>query len=103
MFSFYLSHEVILENIDYWVLYKNISQTLFVYFNQTSFNVWAKYIIFDIVFKLLAMSTYGKFAQAPSNFTFATLGICQRAFNTVVSSNWVLRSSNINQTVAIVE
>ena len=30
------------------------------------------------VFKLLANSTYGKFAQNPNNFTFAKLCLCEK-------------------------
>ena len=39
------------------------------------------------VFKLLANSTYGKFAQNPNNFTFAKLCICEKDFNKAIISN----------------
>ena len=64
----------------------------------------AKNLVFFVnVFKLLANSTYGKFAQNPNNYTYAKLCLNQQQFNKSVNSKRFIRASIINQTVAIIE
>ena len=55
------------------------------------------------VFKLLANSTYGKFAQNPNNFTYAKLCLCEKDLKKAINSKRFLHACIINQDVAIVE
>ena len=55
------------------------------------------------VFKLLANSTYGKFAQNPKNFTFAKLCLSEKDLKKAINSKRFLHACIINQDVAIVE
>ena len=55
------------------------------------------------IFKLLANSTYGKFAQTPLNFTFAKLCLNKSYFKKCINSPRFLRATIVNNDVAIVE
>ena len=55
------------------------------------------------MFKLLANSTYGKFAQNPNNFTYAKLCLCDRDLKKAINSSRFLRATIVNQNVSIVE
>ena len=64
----------------------------------------AKNLTFFVnVFKLLANSTYGKFAQNPNNFTHAKLGLSKKELRKSTNSNRFLSVSVISKSVAIVE
>mgnify|MGYP000996592123 CR=1 FL=1 len=55
------------------------------------------------VFKLLANSTYGKFAQNPNNFTFAKLCLCEKDLKKAVNCKRFLRAYIVNKNVTVVE
>ena len=68
-----------------------------------SFYAKQNLTFFANVFKLLANSTYGKFAQAPRNFTHAKLCLNKQQFQKSINSERFLRSCIINKDLAIVE
>ena len=55
------------------------------------------------IFKFLANSTYGKFAQTPLNYTFAELCLNKSNFKKCINSERFLRATVISKNVAIVE
>ena len=55
------------------------------------------------VFKLLANTTYGKFAQTPLNFTYAKLCLNKHDFKKNINSERFLRTCIISKDIAIVE
>ena len=71
--------------------------------NLRSISAAENLTFFVNVFKLLANSTYGKFAQNPNNFTHAKLCLNEKELRKATNSNRFLSVSVINQNVAIVE
>ena len=71
--------------------------------NLRSISAAKNLTFFVNVFKLLANSTYGKFAQNPNNFTHAKLCLNEKELRKATNSNRFLSVSVINQNVAIVE
>ena len=103
---FYLSHGLVLKKVHRIVSFKQkpfLKDYILTLTHLRSIAAKNNLTFFVNVFKLLANSTYGKFAQNPNNFTFAKLCICEKDFNKAINSNRFLRASIINQTVAIVE
>ena len=103
---FYLSHGLVLKKVHRIVSFKQkpfLKDYILTLTHLRSIAAKNNLTFFVNVFKLLANSTYGKFAQNPNNFTFAKLCIQEKDFNKAINSNRFLRASIINQTVAIVE
>ena len=103
---FYLSHGLILKKIHRIVSFKQkpfLKDYILTLTNLRSISAAKNLTFFVNVFKLLANSTYGKFAQNPNNFTYAKLCLCERDLKKAINSNRFLRASIVNQDVAIVE
>jgi len=103
---FYLSHGLILKKIHRIVSFKQkpfLKEYILTLTNLRSISAAKNLTFFVNVFKLLANSTYGKFAQNPNNFTYAKLCLCERDLKKAINSNRFLRASIVNQDVAIVE
>ena len=103
---FYLSHGLILKKIHRIVSFKQkpfLKDYILTLTNLRSISAAKNLTFFVNVFKLLANSTYDKFAQNPNNFTYAKLCLCERDLKKAINSNRFLRASIVNQDVAIVE
>ena len=103
---FYLSHGLILEKVHRIVSFKQkpfLKDYILTLTRLRSKAAERNLTFFVNVFKLLANSTYGKFAQNPNNFTFAKLCLSERDFKKAVNSKRFLRACIVNDNVTIVE
>ena len=103
---FYLSHGLILKKIYRIVSFRQkpfLKEYILTLTNLRSISAAKNLTFFVNVFKLLANSTYGKFAQNPNNFTHAKLCLNEKELRKATNSNRFLSVSVINQNVAIVE
>ena len=103
---FYLSQGLILKKIHRIVSFKQkpfLKDYILTLTNLRSISAAKNLTFFVNVFKLLANSTYGKFAQNPKNFTYAKLCLCERDLKKAINSSRFLRATIVNQNVSIVE
>ena len=103
---FYLSHGLILKKIHRIVSFKQkpFLKEYILSLTKLRSEAAAKNLTFFVnVFKLLANSTYGKFAQNPNNYTHAKLCLNEKDLRKATNFNHVLSVSVINKSVAIVE
>ena len=103
---FYLSHGLILKKIHRIVSFKQkpFLKEYILSLTKLRSEAAAKNLTFFVnVFKLLANSTYGKFAQNPNNFTHAKLCLSEKELRKSTNSNRFLSVSVISKSVAIVE
>ena len=78
---FYLSHGLVLEKVHRIVSFNQkpfLKDYILTLTRLRSIAAGKNLTFFVNVFKLLANSTYGKFAQNPNNFTFAKLCLCEK-------------------------
>ena len=78
---FYLSHGLVLEKVHRIVSFNQkpfLKDYILTLTRLRSIAAGKNLTFFVNVFKLLANSTYGKFAQNPNNFTFAKLFCAKR-------------------------
>ena len=103
---FYLSHGLILKKVHRIVSFKHkpfLKEYILTLTKLRSISAAKNLSFFVNVFKLLANSTYGKFARNPNNFTYAKLCLNEKELRKATNSNRFLSVSVINQNVAIVE
>ena len=103
---FYLSHGLRLKKIHRIVSFKQkpfLKDYILTLTHLRSRAAENNQTFFVNVFKLLANSTYGKFAQNPNNFTYAKLCLCEKDLKKAINSKRFLHACIINQDVAIVE
>ena len=103
---FYLSHGLVLEKVHRIVSFNQkpfLKDYILTLTRLRSKAAEQNLTFFVNVFKLLANSTYGKFAQNPNNFTFAKLCLCEKDLKKAVNSKRFLRACIVNKNVTIVE
>ena len=103
---FYLSHGLVLKKVHKIVSFKQkpfLKDYILTLTRLRSIAAANNLTFFVNVFKLLANSTYGKFAQNPKNFTFAKLCLSEKDLKKAINSKRFLHACIINQDVAIVE
>ena len=103
---FYLSHGLVLKKVHRIVSFSQepfLKDYILKLTQLRSISAAKNQIFFVNVFKLLANSTYGKFAQNPNNFTYAKLCLNERDLYKATNSCRFLHASIINKNVAIVE
>ena len=103
---FYLSKGMILKKIHRIVSFKQapfLKEYILTLTNLRASFAENNMTFFVNVFKLLANSTYGKFAQTPLNYTFAKICFNESQFKKNINSERFLRASIVNKDIAIVE
>ena len=103
---FYLSHGLILKKVHRIVSFKQeafLKDYILKLTKLRSISAAKNQSFFVNVFKLLANSTYGKFAQNPNNFTHAKLCLNKKDLFKATNSSRFLHASIVNANVAIVE
>ena len=103
---FYLSKGMILKKIHRTVSFKQapfLNEYITILTKLRS-DCAAKNLTFFVnVFKLLAVSTYGKFAQSPLNYTFAKICFKKAHFKKSINSDRFLQACIVKKDIAIVE